>query len=331
MRRLKILTWPVHGNYQWYLSQVPHDFYLPVRVSGECGYGGRGNTFPFGENVHDVPADEVQDREFDCILFQTRRHYEADQFTVLSPAQRRLPRIYLEHDPPQQHPTNTKHWAADPNVLLVHVTPFNALMWDSGPAPTRVIEHGVLVPETVRYTGRKNRGIVVINQLRARGRRLGADVFESAREQVPLDLVGMAAEEMGGIGEIEPIQLPSFIAQYRFFFNPIRYTSLGLAVIEAMTIGMPIVGLATTEMATAVQNGVSGFVDTDVQKLVNSMRLLLDNPREAGRLGSNARSYALERFNIHRFVRDWEQTFADVTMSAMRRRPAATPLQGAVA
>ena len=27
-RRLRILTWHVHGNYLYYLTQVPHDFYL---------------------------------------------------------------------------------------------------------------------------------------------------------------------------------------------------------------------------------------------------------------------------------------------------------------
>ena len=331
MRRLKILTWPVHGNYQWYLSQVRHAFYFPVRAGGGVGYGGRGDSFPFGENVHDVPADGVREREFDLVLFQSRRHFEEDQFQLLSPSQRKLPKIYLEHDPPQQHPTNTRHWASNDDVMLVHVTPFNALMWDSGQATTRVIEHGVMVPETAQYTGRNKSGIVVVNNLRARGRRLGADVFEEVRQRVPLDLVGMAADELGGIGEIAPTELASFISNYRFFFNPIRYTSLGLAVIEAMTVGMPIVGLATTEMTTVIQNGVNGFVDTDVPKLVDYMQALLTDADEARRLGANARKYALERFNIGRFVHDWEQTFAAVAMTEARTRPAAVIHQGAVA
>jgi hypothetical protein len=316
MRRLKILTWHVHGNYLWYLSQVGHDFYLPVRADHEGGYGGRGESFPFGENVHEIPAEEVALHNLDCILFQLRRNYEYDQFEILSGEQRSLPRIFLEHDPPQEHPTNTRHWADDSNMLLVHVTPFNALMWDSGRTPTRVIDHGVLDFPDIRYTGHVNRGVVVINHLRDRGRRLGVDVFEQVRKDVPLDLVGMASEELAGIGEVLPTQLRAFEARYRFFFNPIRYTSLGLAVIEAMLAGMPIVGLATTEMATAIQNGVSGYVETDVNKLIAFMQELMADPSEARRLGANARQYALERFNIHRFVRDWEQTFADVTSTS---------------
>jgi hypothetical protein len=317
MRPLRVFTWHIHGNYLLYLSKARIDIYLPVterRQDGPDheGYGGRGHVFPFGANVHDVPVAEVRQLEFDCLLFQTRRNYEIDQHEILSPAQRRLPRVYLEHDPPQQHPTDSRHWVDDPNTLLVHVTPFNALMWDSGRTPTRVIDHGVWVPPDVRYTGEIPRGLVVVNHLRQRGRRLGADVFEQVRARVPLDLVGMDAEALGGIGEIPPPQLAAFEAQYRFFFNPIRYTSLGLAVIEAMTLGMPIVGLATTEMATAIRNGVSGYVDTDVRRLIEPMRELLANPQEARRLGEGARAYALERFGIERFARAWEETFASV-------------------
>jgi glycosyltransferase involved in cell wall biosynthesis len=177
----------------------------------------------------------------------------------------------------------------------------------------------VLIPEHLRYTGEIERGIVVINHLKERGRRLGVDVFLRVREDVPLDLVGMAAEELGGLGEIQPPELPEFERHYRFFFNPIRYTSLGLAVCEAMMLGMPIIGLATTEMVTAVENGVSGYLDTNVANLIPVMHELLRNPAEAKRLGDGARRYALQRFNIRRFAQDWERTINDVTGST---RPA---------
>src|SRR5688572_20222889 len=117
MRRLRILTWHVHGNYLWYLSQAAHDFYLPVKPGNKPGYGGRGTTFPFGDNVHDIPAEEFGSARFDCILYQHRDNYLHDQYEILNPAQRRLPRIFIQHDPPLDHPTDQKHWFDDPNGL----------------------------------------------------------------------------------------------------------------------------------------------------------------------------------------------------------------------
>ena len=41
MRRLRIFTWHVHGSYLYYLAQVPHTIYLPVRAGWPEGYCGR--------------------------------------------------------------------------------------------------------------------------------------------------------------------------------------------------------------------------------------------------------------------------------------------------
>lgn len=305
MRRLRILTWHVHGSYLHYLTQVPHDFFVLSRPERPPGYVGRFGHFPWGDNVHDMPVAAVADQPFDCILFQHERHYREDQHAILSAAQRRLPRIFLEHDPPRQSPTDTRHPVDDPDTLLVHVTAFNRLMWDNGRTPTRVVEHGVIAPTGVAYDGSLLKGLVVVNHIAQRGRRLGLDVFEAARAQVPLDLVGMGSAELGGLGEVRHDALPAFAARYRFFFNPIRYTSLGLAVVEAMMLGLPIVALATTEMATVIENGVSGYVETEPQRLVERMETLLAEPELARSLGENARRYALERFGIGRFIDDW--------------------------
>jgi Glycosyl transferases group 1 len=313
MKRLRILTWHTHGSYLYYLTQSPHDFYVLSKPDRPAGYGGRHGHIPWGDNVIDMPVANVKDHEFDVILFQDDDQYLHDQYTYLSEAQRKLPKIYLEHDTPREHPTDMRHPVDDPHVLLVHVTPFNALMWDNGKSPVRIIEHGVMVPDQVRYSGELERGIVVINNIASRGRRLGGDVFFQAREEVPLDLVGMGAVNAGGLGEIEHAKLPAFVAQYRFFFNPIRYTSLGLAVIEAMMTGTPVVGLATTEMATVIDNGVSGYIDTDLRKLVMHMQHLLAEPLHARQLGEAARRSACERFHIGRFADDWDAAFRLVT------------------
>lgn len=313
MRSLKVLTWHIHGSYLYYLTKLRHEFYLPVKPGRPEGFVGRTLSYPWPDNVIEIPAEEVRRHDFDCILYQSRKNYEEDQHEILSEDQKRLPRIYLEHDPPREHPTDTRHVVDDPNVLLVHVTRFNDLMWDAGLTPTRVIEHGVMVPEEVRYSGELARGLIVVNNIRKRGRRLGFDVYRHASRRVPLDLVGMGALEAGGLGEIGHRHLPEFSARYRFFFNPIRYTSLGLAVCEAMMIGLPVVALATTEMATVIRNGESGCVDTSPARLVERMRELLEDPGEARRLGAGARRTAMERFDIRRFHRDWDDALRTVT------------------
>jgi len=313
MRPLRILTWHIHGSYLYYLSQAAVELYLLSKPDRPPGYTGRYGHFPWGPNVHDMPIDALAGKRFDAVLFQSRRHYLEDQHEILTPAQRRLPQVYLEHDPPRESPFDARHPVDNPNVLLVHVTHFNRLMWNSGRTPTCVIPHGVMVSDGVGYRGTLERGIVVINHLARRGRRLGHDVYLDMRRDVPLDLVGMGAEETaGGLGEVQHRRLPEFVARYRFFFNPIRYTSLGLAVCEAMMIGMPIVGLATTEMATTVENGVSGYLSNDPDRLRDAMGLLLRDRETARRLGEGAREAACERFNIARFARDWERAFARV-------------------
>ena len=314
-RRLRILTWHVHGSYLWYLSHVRHELYLPVAPGRPHGYGGRAGAWAWPPTVHEVPVAQLGDLDVDVVLHQSHATW-TDRHRLLSPAQLAVPQVVLEHDPPREAPTDTRHPVDDPDALIVHVTHFNRLMWDNGSTPTAVIEHGVVVPPTARYEGpaTKERGIVVVNGLRSRGRRLGADVFTAVRDRagVPLDLVGIDSTSLGGLGEVAPPDLPGFLAQYRFYFHPVRYTSLGLSLCEAMMVGLPVVGLATTELPTIVTDGVDGFVSNDVDHLVDVMRTLLDDADLATRVGAAAHDTALRRFSLGRFTAAWESVLESV-------------------
>jgi hypothetical protein len=312
-RRLNILIWHIHGSYLNALGALDHNWYLPVMPDGT---GRRGPAFVGHERMIEVPAAEVRSLDLDLVIFQSPKNYEEDQYAILSEGQRRLPQIYLEHNTPRPHPTDSRHVVDDPNALIVHVTHFNRLMWDNGRTPTTVIEHSVLIDPNARYTGQRREGVMVVNGMQKRPRIAGYDLFLYARERVPLTCAGMETEELGGLGDMSYRTMHQVIGEHRFLFSPMRYTSLPLAVIEALTLGMPVVALATTELPTVIEDGVHGYLSCDIDALVERMRFLLDNPAEARRMGANARRLAEERFGIERFRQNWNRAFHQVLGSS---------------
>ena len=77
--RLRILTWHVHGNYLYYLTQVPHDFYRVTDDARSVHRSGRSGRLPWGANVHEAPAGELARMPFDVVLYQSRDAWATDR------------------------------------------------------------------------------------------------------------------------------------------------------------------------------------------------------------------------------------------------------------
>ena len=312
MRKLNVLVWQIHGSYLNTLVQAPHRFYLPTKPDKSEGYGGRGPTYLWSPDTVDVPAEEVSALDLDLVVYQTPKNFFEDALEVLSSEQRALPAIYLEHNTPQARVNEMVHPVNDPGILLVHVTHFNDLFWDCRKTPTRGVDHAVrLATPEGAYTGEREKGVSLVNDLPRRKRVVGGDIFERTREEVPLDLFGFNSKEVGGFGDLPQAEVHERMKAYRFYFNPIRYTSLPLSILEAMEIGLPVVALATTELVTVIKDGENGYIDTNVVNLIESMRQLLANPEEARRVGEAGRRTVRERFGLERFVADWEAAFEE--------------------
>src|SRR5207248_3223241 len=206
-----------------------------------------------------------------------------------------------------------------PDLTVVHVTHFNDLFWDAGGTRTRVIEHGVVDPG-YRYTGQLPRAVAVINEAPRRGRVTGTDLLPELGRDVPIDLFGMDARRLGGFDDLPQSRLHEEIPKRRVYVHPVRWTSLGLSLIEAMHLGMPVVALATTEAAEAVPPG-AGCCSTDPDRLELALRELVAEPELARRLGTAARAHALARYGLDRFLADWDALFAAVADRATDRHP----------
>jgi glycosyltransferase involved in cell wall biosynthesis len=298
---MNILLWHVHGSWTTSFVQGKHRYLVPVNEARDAWGRGRAQTFDWPASVEELPLEEIHDVDIAIV----QRPEELDR---LPP---HVPVIYVEHNTPKGDVPETRHPMADRDDLLVaHVTHFNELFWDTGGTRTTVIEHGVVEPKA-RWTGSLERLAVVTNEPVRRGRVTGTDLFRRFTPVAPLDVFGM------GVAGLHQDRITTYddppqhamheqIARRRAYLHLCRWTSLGLSLIEAMQIGMPVLALATTEAIAAVPPD-AGVLSTRVDTLVEAAQWLIDEPEAAARLGARARQVALTRFGLDRFLADWDQ------------------------
>jgi len=310
---MRVFLWHVHGSWTTALVQGSHEYLLPLLPERGPDGRGRARTWDWPESAVELTPEEAADAEIDLVLLQRPEELArlAREWLGGREPGRDVPAVYVEHNAPQGRIAEMRHPTADrAGVTLVHVTHFNDLFWDAGSTPTRVIEHGVVDPG-YRFTGELERAAVVVNEARRRGRVTGTDLLARLGGEVPLDVFGMDAAALGGIDDLPQQRLHTEMARRRAYLHPIRWTSLGLSLIEAMHLGMPVVALATTEVPEAVPAG-AGIVSTRIDTLRAGLKRLIEDPEEADVRGRAARAAALERYGLERFLDDWDRLFEEV-------------------
>ncbi len=314
---MRILLWHVHGSWTTSFVQGPHTYLLPrVPDRGPDGRG-RALTWDWPERAVEISPEQLAEEPVDVVVLQRARDLElAERWLGGRRPGRDVPAVWLEHNAPQGRIADMRHPAADRDDLtLVHVTHTNALFWDGGTTRTAVIEHGIVDPGH-RYSGERVAAGVVVNEPVRRARVTGTDLLARFGEVGPVDCFGMGVDQLpAALGRPEWLEvhedvpqdkLHDLLAQRRCYVHPFRWTSLGLSLLEAMALGMPVVALATTEAPDAV-TPECGVVTNDVDALTAAVRTFFEDPERARRCGDAARARALERYGLERFLADWNR------------------------
>lgn len=317
---MNILIWHIHGSWTTSFVQGSHRYLIPV-VDGRGPDGrGRARTWDWPTTAVEITPEELADSEIDVVIVQGRRDIELfEQWSGGRRLGHDVPAIWLEHDAPQGRINDMRHPAADRDdiALVVHVTHTNNLFWDCGLTPTAVIEHGIVDPGP-RWTGDVAAIGVVINEPVRRARVTGTDLLPHFGQVGRVDLFGMKVDALGDPGrrwlrtyeDLPQEKMHLELARRRFYLHPFRWTSLGLALIEAMQLGMPVLALATTEAHDAVP-AACGVVSNDISTLTAAAARLLADPETGGSLGAAARAYARDRYGLDRFLDDWDELLED--------------------
>ncbi|WP_448625807.1 glycosyltransferase [Geodermatophilus sp. URMC 64] len=320
---MKVLLWHVHGSWTTAFVEGDHEYLIPVTPDRGPDGLGRARTWDWPASAREVTPAQLRAEDADVVVLQRMRDLELVREWLGREPGRDLPAVFLEHNAPDGGVPNTRHPLADRgDIPIAHVTHFNRLFYDNGRAPTTVIEHGIPDPGE-RYTGELARAAVVTNEPVRRGRYVGADLLPGLAAAAPVDVFGMGLAGLHEQYGLDPDRVTlhddppqaamhAELARRRVYVHPVRWTSLGLSLLEAMHLGMPVVGLATTEAVEAVP-AEAGVLSTDPERLWGAVREFVHDEDAARLAGKAARAAALERYGLPRFLRDWDVLLEEVT------------------
>lgn len=108
--------------------------------------------------------------------------------------------------------------------------------------------------------------------------------------------------------------MPAELSSLTLFVSAARSEPFGLAIVEAMAAGLPVVAAASEGALEIIEDGHTGRlvkVD-DPEALAKAINDLLDNPHERLRLGRNAQLAARERYSLSRMAKDTERVYREV-------------------
>ncbi|RQX18185.1 glycosyl transferase [Micromonospora ureilytica] len=314
---MNILLWHVHGSWTTSFVHGAHRYLIPTTPDrGPYGLG-RARTYPWPDSAVEVSPEELPGADVDLVILQRPEEIDRAEEWLRRRPGRDLPAIYVEHNTPKGDVPNTRHPMADRDDLLIaHVTGFNQIFWDTGATRTTVVDHGIVAP-SASYTGELDRLAVVINEPVRRGRVTGTDLLPQFAEIAPLDVFGMGvagladhlglpADRLTSHDDVPQDRMHAELARRRAYLHLCRWTSLGLSLIEAMAIGMPVVALATTEAVMAVPPE-AGTLATRTDTLLDAARRFISEPATARQAGAAARTAARDRYGLDRFLADWDR------------------------
>jgi hypothetical protein len=309
---MRILLWNVHSSWMAAFVQGPHTYLVPTLPGGGPDGRGRARIGCWPSSVREVSPEKAHETEIDLMVLQRPSELEhlAEAWTGRRPG-RDVPAVYVEHNPPEVPVSAAWHPAvAEPRVVIVHVTHFNRLFWRNGPNRTVVIEPGIVDPG-YRYGGALARAAFVANEPAGRERFAGTDLIPLFEKVAPVDVFRTESGAFAGT-ELTQAGLHRALPERRVYLHLARWTSLGLGLIEAMYLGLPVLALATTEVAEAVPLD-AGVVSNDLTRLADAYSYLTADHDAARAMGQIGRAGVLRRYGLERFLHEWDGLLKEVT------------------
>jgi hypothetical protein len=313
-QKLNILTFCTHERYEQNLCKTGHNFYAI----------NQGKTWnkDFGvipDNYHEIDVLPWH-VGFDLVLC----HTSCDRLITAKKIQNmyNIPIIRHTHVLPDVRLDVQNQIHSFNSIEVDHnsfISNYNRSAWGYGHENTSFIEHGIdykfWSDNSNDEKERENVCISVVNQWPNRDWCCGWNLWketvgfseETMQASLPIKVLG----DSPGLSEAAP-SIESLRGSYRassVFLNTSLHSPVPTVLMEAMASGCAIVSTNNCMIPEIIQHGENGLLADTADDLRASCQYLLNNPDESRRLGQNAQDTIKEKYNLERFVHNWNELF----------------------
>ena len=113
------------------------------------------------------------------------------------------------------------------------------------------------------------------------------------------------------LGSLDNTKTKQMLQGFDVFVLPSFYEAISLSILEAMSMGIPVVATDVGGNPEVVQDGKTGYLVPldDIKSLSNSLINLIKSPKKAVNMGDNGRKVVKQNFSLQRMVSRYEALY----------------------
>lgn len=308
-RPLNILFGNNHEAYSATLAKTGHNFYM-IRHPKFHAWDIRERALPpnvFLLTGPDITQQLKSDIAFDVVLTQNRiEHYP---IMIQLSQQLNCPLLQMEHTLPWldwDEPTTRKigHLKCDHNIF---VADFSVKAWfhDPDDPDVQVVRHGMDTDYFDGWIGGDGKVMTAVWDYINRDRICGFSLWKEVTKGLEVNPWGNTP----GLSKMadNPDHLRELYRHASVFLNTTLWSSSPFSLLEAMSVGCPVVTTETTSSPEYIQDGVNGFITNDPKIMHKRLRDLIEDKAMALEIGSAGRKTVIEKFGQQQFIDGWNK------------------------
>jgi len=310
----RILSVCTHERTEIGMSKIPNVEFYAIWKEGHKKWNETYGACPSNYHLLYNRKDQIPLwLDFDFVLAQS----VFGQMQYLKPLsdKMQIPLIRVEHTArmPWWSENQLKQLASMRGDANVFISNYSVDAWGlSHDDPSVfVIEHTVDSDLFCPNGEKENKILTVANDFINRDSVLGFKLFQRVTQGLPTRIVGATP----GLSEAAK-SVPDLVSEYQsalIYLNTAHLSPIPTSMLEAMSCSCCPVSVPTCAIPDYV-NSENGFLVDNEKDMRDCLVYLLENPDVALKKGKRARETILEKCNIGRFIKRWQEVFEYVRL-----------------